>query len=109
MYSSEPPNEADTPLVQSVLEPLLNDFQYWFSESKTLLTSPKADCLDAEQRQSLIDQVEATQQAVNTARTLLLATDGQAGVEPSLVMTWHQLVLRCWQAAQQIRQTSQAS
>ncbi|MGF1522483.1 MAG: DUF2605 domain-containing protein [Leptolyngbyaceae cyanobacterium] len=109
MYSPESPRQPDTPLVQSVLEPLLNDFQYWFSESKTLLTSPQADCLEAKQRQSLIGQIEVAQREVATARTLLLTTDGQAGVETSIVMNWHQLVLQCWQASKQIRQAGQTS
>ena len=109
MYSSEPPGNPDAPLLQSVLEPLLDDFQYWFSESKILLNSPKADCLNAEQRKSLINQIETALQEVATARILLLTTDGQAGVETSLVMSWHQQVLQCWQAAQQIRQTRQSS
>ena len=106
MFSPERSDIPEQPLVQTLLEPLLNDFQHWFSESTTLLTSPGANCVAVEQRQELIEQIKTAQQEVATARTLLLTTDGQAGVETSIVMGWHQLVLQCWQVARQIRQAS---
>ncbi|MEM9005820.1 MAG: DUF2605 domain-containing protein [Cyanobacteria bacterium P01_F01_bin.86] len=107
MDSFESPNPPDKPLVQVLLEPLLNDFQNWFQEYKTLLTSSQAGCLAASQRHELVEQIEHAQQEVSTARTLLLTTDGQAGVETSMVMSWHQLVLQCWQTARQIRQSNE--
>lgn len=107
MFSSEPPPEPKQPLVQTLLEPLLNDFQHWFSESKTLLTSPKADTVETAMREDLLQQIDTAQQEVVTAKMLLMTTDGQAGVETSMVMGWHQLVMRCWQVARQIRQNSQ--
>ncbi len=98
-------NQPEQPLAQAILEPLLDDFQYWFSESQQLLTSDRANCLVPEDRAQLLDRLTQAQQEVATARTLLLATAGQAGVETAVVGQWHQLVGRCWRAARSIRQS----
>ncbi|MEM1311613.1 MAG: DUF2605 domain-containing protein [Cyanobacteria bacterium P01_C01_bin.70] len=101
------PNPADKPekpLVQTILEPLLDDFQYWFSETKRLLNSPKAECLAASDRQALVEELNEAEQSVGTAKTLMLATGGKAGVELSVVTHWHQLVAKCWQTSRYIRQ-----
>lgn len=103
MVSPERPNDSDQALVQTVLEPLLDDFQYWFHEASTLLTSPTADTLAPEQRYPLLEQVKAAQKEVAIARTLLLATGGQAGVDTAIVGSWHQLVSQCWQVARYLR------
>ncbi|MEO1093518.1 MAG: DUF2605 domain-containing protein [Cyanobacteria bacterium J06638_28] len=96
-------NKSDQPLIKTILEPLLDDFQYWFSQSEELLTSEKATCMVAQEREGLLNRISTAQKEVATARTLLLATAGQAGVEASMVTHWHQLVGQCWQAAQYIR------
>lgn len=107
MFSPESSHQPEQPLVQAVLEPLLDDFQYWFSETAALLESPKAACIDMSERQALADQITEAQREVATARTLMLATEGSAGVDVSLVGKWHQLVSRCWQTARKIRQQNQ--
>ena len=94
----------DQSLLQALLSPLLDDFQYWFDEASDLLDSPKADCLPLEQRHGLSEQIALAQQEVATARILLMATDGQVGVDTAMVGNWHQLVAQCWQLARQIRQ-----
>jgi uncharacterized membrane protein YcjF (UPF0283 family) len=104
MSTTEPSNQPDQPIVQAVLEPLLADFQYWFSETQTLLKSARADCLAASDRQTLEQELAAAQQAVATAKTLLLATDGHAGVDMAVVGQWHQLVNKCWQTSRYIRE-----
>ncbi len=107
MSATEPSNQPELPLMQAVLEPLLEDFQYWFGKTQTLLTSPKADCLAASDRQTFIQEVEEAQRAVVTAKTLLLATDGHAGVDMAVVGQWHQLVHKCWKTSRYIRQQNQ--
>jgi len=97
-------DQPDKPIVQEILEPLLDDFQYWFGETKSLLNSPKADCLAAGDRQSLTQELNEAQQAVATARTLMLATEGRAGVDMAVVGQWHRLVSKCWQTSRYIRQ-----
>lgn len=106
MFPIENSSHSDQPLLQTILEPLLDDFQYWFDQSRTLLTSSKSDCLETEYRQALLNQLATADKEIITARTLLMATNGQAGVETSMVMGWHGLVAQCWQASQQVRQAS---
>jgi len=97
-------NQPDKPLVQEILEPLLDDFNYWFDETASLLQSPKADCLAEGDRQRLTHELDEAQQAVATARSLLLATAGQVGVDMAVVGQWHRLVSQCWQTSRYIRQ-----
>ncbi|RZM79267.1 DUF2605 domain-containing protein [Leptolyngbya iicbica] len=104
MSATEPSNQPEQPIVQAVLEPLLEDFQYWFGETQTLLNSAQADCLPESDRQALEQEVSTAQQAVATAKTLLLATDGHAGVDMAVVGQWHRLVNKCWQTSRYIRQ-----
>lgn len=104
MSLSHPADQPDKPIVQEILEPLLDDFQYWFNETKSLLNSPKADCLAASDRQALTQELGEAQQAVATARTLMLATAGHAGVDMAVVGQWHRLVTKCWQTSRYIRQ-----
>jgi len=102
-FSDSSPS-SDQPLIQAILEPLLDDFQFWFREAQTLLASPAAECLDHDQRTTILNEIEQAQQEVATARTLLLATDGKAGVDTTMVGQWHKLVSRCWGVARQVRQ-----
>lgn len=104
MFPPQPSDASDPSLVQVVLEPLLDDFQYWFEQTRSLLTSPQADCLAEAECQALTSQIEMAQKEVATARTLLAATEGKAGVETSVVLGWHQLVARGWQVARFVRQ-----
>lgn len=99
--------QPEQPLMQAVLEPLLNDFQYWFGETEALLRSPKADCLTETDRQALVQELDEARQAVDTTKVLMLATGGQAGVDLSVVTQWHQLVNKCWQTARYIRHQNQ--
>lgn len=107
MFPVEHSGNSDQPLLQTILEPLLDDFQYWFDQSHRLLTSPKSSCLETEYRQTLLGQLDTAGKEIATARTLLAATNGQAGVETSMVMNWHGLVAQCWQASRRVRQFSQ--
>ncbi|MGF1458035.1 MAG: DUF2605 domain-containing protein [Leptolyngbyaceae cyanobacterium] len=108
MHFSEIDNSSEKPFMQTVLEPLLDDFDYWFSETQSLLESSKADCLAESDREDLLQELTETQQAVATARTLMLATDGNAGVDTAVVGQWHKLVNKCWQTSRYIRQQNQS-
>ena len=108
MFSQEFTDQPDQPLVQTILEPLLDDFQYWFDETETLLTSPKADCLNTVDRRTLVEQLQLAKQEVATAKALMLATDGNAGVDIAVIRQWHQLVGKCWQTARHVRQQDQS-
>ncbi len=100
MFNSSLP-EPD--LLKTVLEPLLEDFQYWFGRSRTLLESEAIPFLKNEQQTDLLTRVTQAQQEVGTTQTLLKVTDGQIGIETSVLKTWHQLVTECWQVRTRLR------
>lgn len=99
-------NLPDSDLLESVLKPLLEDFQYWFGRSRDLLTTEEISFMSKEQQADLLARVVYAQEEVNTAKMLLAATDGQAGVDMATLMPWHKLVHECWQVAMQHRQAS---
>lgn len=96
-------NFSESNLLKTVLEPLLEDFQYWFTRSRTLLESQAIAFLTEEQQADLLQRVTYAYQEVLTAQALLRATDGQAGVDTPILMTWHQLVSECWQVSMRLR------
>lgn len=96
MLNSNPPEHE---LLKTILEPLLDDFQYWFSRSCSLLEAEKITFLGSEQQADLLSRVKQAQQEVSTAQMLFRATGGQVGLETTTLMPWHQLVTECWQVA----------
>jgi hypothetical protein len=94
---------SEPALVKTLLEPLLEDFQYWFSRSQTLLETEIITFMEVDQQAALLARVKHAQQEVNTAFMLLHATNGQVGVETEVLLPWHQLVTECWQVAVRFR------
>ncbi|MEQ8381085.1 MAG: DUF2605 domain-containing protein [Coleofasciculus sp. A1-SPW-01] len=95
------PHEQD--LLKSILQPLLDDFQYWFSRSHSLLESEEISFLSRQQQRDLLERVKIAQREVNAAVTLFQATDGQVGIEPATLVPWHRLVNECWQVGMRWR------
>jgi hypothetical protein len=90
-------------LLKTILEPLLEDFQYWFSRAHRLLESEKISFLSPEEQAHLLERVKQAQQEVNAAKMLFKATGGQAGIDTATLVPWHQLVAQCWQVAMRWR------
>ncbi|MBW4475201.1 MAG: DUF2605 domain-containing protein [Stenomitos rutilans HA7619-LM2] len=100
MFNSDP---SDSTLLRSILEPLLEDFQYWFQRSRLLLETEPLLFLSAEKRADLLARVAVAQQEVSTAQLLFKAMNGQVGIETSVMKPWHDLVAECWQVAVRFR------
>ncbi len=94
----------ETQLLKTVLKPLLDDFQVWFGRTQTLLEEERLEFLESPEQESLLARIQRTRQEVSTAQALLDATDGQTGVETSVIVPWHQLVLECWQVGMRFHQ-----
>jgi hypothetical protein len=92
-------NLPDSDLLKTVLQPLLEDFQYWFRRSHDLLTTEEIDFMSREQQSDLLARVTRAQQEVDAAKMLFNATDGQVGVDMAALLPWNQLVHECWQVA----------
>jgi hypothetical protein len=97
------PNSSNADLLKSLLEPLLEDFQYWFARSRLLLEDHEIRFLGVEKQADLLARVIQAQQEVSTAQLLFQATENQVGVETSVMMPWHHLVMECWQVSMRFR------
>lgn len=100
-------NLSEQELLQNILQPLLVDFEYWFSRSSQLLEQETLTFLSSKSQATLLARVNQAQQEVKAAKMLYQATDGQVGIELSKMLTWHQLVSECWQISMQLRQSQQ--
>jgi hypothetical protein len=90
-------------LLKTVLEPLLEDFSYWFTNAQNLLESEELTFLSEQEHSQLLQRVKQSQQEVATAKMLFHATNGQVGIETAMLMPWHQLVAECWQISSKWR------
>ncbi|ACK64243.1 conserved hypothetical protein [Rippkaea orientalis PCC 8801] len=95
------PNPSE--LLETVLEPLLEDFQYWFTRAQTLLQSERITLLSLEEQEKLLERVKKSQQEVSTAQLLFKTLGKQAGIDTNVLVPWHQLVAECWQVSRRWR------
>ena len=90
------PNLPEPDLLKTVLQPLLEDFQYWFGRSRSFLEAEEISFLGTDGQADLLARVMQAQQEVSTAKMLLNATDGKVGVEMEVLMPWLKLLTECW-------------
>jgi Protein of unknown function (DUF2605) len=101
-------NLPEPELLKSVLQPLLEDFQYWFARACNLLETERIDFLSTQQQSDLLLRVKKAQSEVNTAKMMFTATEGQVGIDMEALMPWHQLVTECWNVSIRFRQKPEA-
>jgi Protein of unknown function (DUF2605) len=92
-----PANLPDPELLKTLLEPLLEDFQYWLSRAQSLLVEEDIAFLDAESHADLLGRVDQALQEVQVAQSLFHATGCRVGVDTAVITNWHKLVAECWQ------------
>jgi hypothetical protein len=97
------PNLPEPELLKSILEPLLEDFQYWFARSRNLLENEKIHFMSDEEQADLLARVSLAQEEVYTAKMLFQAAGGQVGIDMATLMPWHQLLTECWKVAMRFR------
>jgi len=97
-------NLPEPELLKTVLQPLLEDFQYWFARSRELLETEQLSFMSYQEQSDLLLRVKQAQDKVNTTKMLFAATDGQVGIEMKTLMPWHKLVTECWHVAMRSRQ-----
>ncbi len=102
-----PSQPTEKELLKKLLKPLLEDFDYWFSRSVVFLESQRISFLSVQQQTDLLKRVKQSQQEVKTANLLFNVTDGEAGFDTQILMSWHQLVAECWNVAQKWRSEKQ--
>ncbi len=89
---------SQSELLQTVLQPLLDDFIYWLGRAQSLLQRELPN-LTTGQQADLLARVHQAQQEVSAAIALFQATDQQVGIDPAAVKRWHQLVAECWRVS----------
>lgn len=99
-----PKQPTEKELLKQVLEPLLDDFQYWFERSLNLLKLEKMPFLSDEEQAQLCQKIQVAQQEVSTAKMLFQATEGEIGIDSKILLPWHNLVAQCWDTARLWRQ-----
>ncbi|OHY39754.1 hypothetical protein BCV63_11385 [Cylindrospermopsis raciborskii CS-508] len=97
-------NLSVSQLLQSLLEPLLEDFEYWFARSQQLLENEKISFMTEQEQSDLLDRVKQAQLEVNTSRMLFNATGKQVGLDMATLAPWHQLLGECWRVGMRYRQ-----
>lgn len=102
MFNSNP-SLPEPEFLKELLQPLLEDFQYWFSRSQALLESQTIGFLGQAEQANLLDRLKQAQQEVSTAKLLLQVTDGRAGIDTAILVPWHNLVTECWRIGMRFR------
>lgn len=96
-------NLPEPQLLKTLLEPLFDDFHYWFGRASHLLRTEVMSFMEPATQAQLLAEVSQAQQEVTAAQSLFTATEGMAGVDTAVLMKWHQLVNECWRVAYQYR------
>ncbi|AFY45987.1 Protein of unknown function (DUF2605) [Nostoc sp. PCC 7524] len=96
-------NLPEANLLKTVLEPLLDDFQYWFTRSRNFLETERLSFMDEQEQLDLLLRIQQAQEELNTAKMLFNATEGQVGIDMATLTPWHKLVTECWQVAARFR------
>jgi hypothetical protein len=91
--SNFPSSESE--LLQSLLEPLLEDFRYWFGRSQNLLELQKLSFISDAEQASLLSRVKDALKEVETATALFKATGKQVGLDLETIKPWHSLLMEC--------------
>ncbi|BAY98293.1 hypothetical protein NIES37_22420 [Tolypothrix tenuis PCC 7101] len=92
-------NVPGAEVLKALLEPLLEDFQYWFTRSRKFLETEQISFMSEQDKLDLLLRIQQAQDELNTAKMMFSATDGQVGIEMATIKPWHELVTECWNVA----------
>ncbi len=96
-------NLPEPELLEAVLQPLLEDFEYWFARSRTLLETERLSFLDKQKQSDLLARVKLATDEVKAAKMLFAVSQGKVGIDMKTLMPWHNLVTECWNVAMRFR------
>jgi hypothetical protein len=100
-------NLPSTELLKTVLEPLLEDFQFWFERSQKLLETERIQFMSDQEQSNLLLRVKQARAELSTAKMLFNATDAQVGIDMATLMPWHQLLTECWKVGMRFHKEKQ--
>ncbi|BAY83484.1 hypothetical protein NIES267_29730 [Calothrix parasitica NIES-267] len=102
-------NLPEPELLKTVLQPLLEDFEYWFARSRTLLETEQLSFLDKQDQSDLLTRVKLAADEVQAAKMLFTVAEGKVGIDMATLMPWHKLVTECWNVSMQFRSRQNVS
>ncbi|NJK63132.1 MAG: DUF2605 domain-containing protein [Synechococcaceae cyanobacterium SM2_3_1] len=82
-------------LLKQVLDPLLEDYHYWFDRSQELLESGPLEVISAADQSQLLAQVRDAQAELRAAESLYRLSENEVGIDPKLMAKWHRLLMAC--------------
>lgn len=92
------------PLLNQVLDSLLDDFQHWFERGLDLVAHcPEAVMPPAEQ-QHLRDSLTCSLQELRAARALRGAMNEAVALDMQAMAPWHRLVMKVWGLSAALRE-----
>ena len=97
------PEEAGA-LLDQLLDPLLEDFSFWFARGAVLLEHCPDSVMAAAERRAMAEALETSARALVAARCLRAAAPESLAVDLEAMAPWHRLVMRCWALAARMRQ-----
>lgn len=102
-------NLSNAQLLKVILEPLLEDFQYWFDHYEQILENEKIQFMSENEQFDLMQRVKTAKNQLITAKMLFAATNQQAGIDMTTVTSWHQLVTECWSVGMRLGLSRESS
>jgi LmbE family N-acetylglucosaminyl deacetylase len=99
------PAFQDSEVLKFILEPLLEDFVYWFGRSLLLLEQEEINFLTEPQKTDLITRVKHNLEAVKTAKMMYKLSGEKVGIEVQAMMPWHKLLMECQAVGMRFRQS----
>jgi Protein of unknown function (DUF2605) len=101
-------SSAEVELMQTLLEPLLDDFKFWFGRSLELLESEQLSFMTSESQTDLTARIKTVLSEVGAASSLYQVTNKQVGVDVASITSWHKLLMECQGMGMRYRQSKAA-
>jgi hypothetical protein len=102
MVDPVPPGDAAA-LLESVLAPLLDDFETSFQRGLTLLEVCPDTVLPAPARETLHRRLLKAQAELSAARALRAAAPAPMALEMATITPWHELLVEVWSLSAALR------
>lgn len=102
MVEPVPPADAAA-LLESVLGPLLNDFDSSFQRGLMLLELCPDAVMHADARSVMRRRLQEAQAQLNAARALRAAAPAPMALEMATITPWHELLVEVWSLSAALR------
>jgi hypothetical protein len=106
---SEFAEPAPEQLLANLLEPLLEDFGYWFDKAADLLQNHRLEFISEQEQAHILSRVRTAQQEVQTAKTLFALSGKRVGIDAQAMLPWHNLLMECQALGMRYRQSQRQS